>query len=191
MSEEVLENSPQDEENASSSRLVPVSESIKYRRRAQQAESKLQQLEQKLEDLQTQFDNRNEQLATAESHRDEIASQMEELENRTEAERRLFQAGVVDIETASMLLSKKMNFTGPIDTEGLSHNIEQLLLEKPFLRANSGTITSSLPSSTASAKPSQHGSASRLACAAQKAVKTGCRKDIAEYLRLRRVSTNQ
>ena len=52
------------------SRLIPVSEAIKYRRRAQQAESVLQQFEQRLEDTQAQLEERLEQLAKAESQRD-------------------------------------------------------------------------------------------------------------------------
>ena len=48
-------------------KLVPVGESIKYRRRAQQAESKTTELQQQLDDLKGQLEHRNEELAVAEA----------------------------------------------------------------------------------------------------------------------------
>ena len=100
-------------------KLVPVNEAIKYRRRAQQAESRLQQVEQQLNDLRTQFEERLEQLATADAARDEMQHQLEAVRARASAEGALYGAGVVDIEAASALLEKRFSFDDEFDAERL------------------------------------------------------------------------
>ena len=92
-------------------------------------------------------------------------------------------AGVVDIETAGMLLAKRLDLSDPMEPGTLVQNVEQLLLDKPFLH---NAQTGSLPSGTASASPQRPGIASQITQAASRAVETGDRKDVAEYLRLRR-----
>ena len=108
MAQEPVDQKEQVAEQGGGAKLVPVGESIKYRRRAQQAEIRVQEMEQKLNDLQTQLDRRTEELAAAESQRDEATSQLISSENRLVIERLLNEAGVIDLETASLLLSKKM-----------------------------------------------------------------------------------
>jgi len=183
MSEEVVISSEKAETQSGASKLVPVGESIKYRRRAQQAESRIQELEQSLADLQSQLENRNEELASAEAQRDELQHRLSVAENRAVAERILGEAGVVDIETASMLLSKRVDLGEAIDGDALQRSVEQLILDKPFLRK---TASASLPPASASAKPSPPSATARLTDAAERALQTGDRKDVAEYLRLRR-----
>lgn len=189
MSDLILENPSPDESDPSpidstdsDARLVPVAEAIKYRRRAQQAEQRLQELEQRFQDLQSQIQQHGEQLALAEAQRDEAQHQLIVLENRLLAERNLAEAGVVDPETAGLLLAERMDFSEPLEVETLREQIEQLLLEKPFLqRAFTG-----LPTQTASARNSRAGMAARLTQAAQSAAISGNRQDVAHYLRLRR-----
>ena len=56
-------------------------------------------------------------------------------------------------------------------------------MDKPFLRSGQ---ESSLPGATASAKASVPGGFAALADAAERAIASGDRRDVAEYLRLRR-----
>lgn len=129
-----------------------MGESIKYRRRAQQAESRCQQIEQQLKDLQGQMDGRGEELATAEAQRDEAKTQLIVSENYRAAERMLLEAGVADLETACMLLGKRLDFGEDIEDQTLSRGVEQLLLDKPYLLKSA---SASLPPSTASAQAGQ------------------------------------
>lgn len=183
MSEQHSETPEETESRTSGSKLVPVSESIKYRKRAQQAESQSQETEQQLKEAQKQLHDHQEQLATAEAQRDEARLQLTVAENRLIAERMLSESGVVDIETASLLLSKRLNISDQLPQETLVRSVEQLLLDKPFLR---NTNNVSLPPKTASAKGVLAATAAQLAEAADQAIRTGDRRDVAEYLRLRR-----
>ena len=166
-------------------KLVPVAESIKYRRRAQQAEGRLHELEQQLTELRSQADRRTEELATAEAQRDEARVQLVTAGNQRSAERLLAEAGVVDFEAAGLLLAQRMDLSSEPDDEAIRRGVEQLLLDKPFLVRPSAP----LPPATASPRPEKTGSFARLAKAAERAVQTGSRRDVAEYLRLRRQGT--
>jgi hypothetical protein len=163
-------------------KLVPVAESIKYRRRAQQAEGRLHELEQQLTDLRTQLEHRGEELAVAESQRDEARVQLTATANQRCAERLLAEAGVVDFEAAGLLLAKRMDLAGDLEDEAIHRGVEQLLLDKPFLARPSAA----LPPATASPRSERPGSFAQLTRAAEQAVQTGSRRDVAEYLRLRR-----
>ena len=190
MPEDTLENSKpvempaeQTPAPAGEPRLVPVAEAIKYRRRAQQAESHAKEFEQQLQELQSQLQQQNDDLATAEAQRDEVRTQLTVTENRLAAERLLGEAGVIDLDTASMLLSKRVDFAEEIDADKLTASVEELLLDKPFLRAATG---GSLPPKTASARSARITPVRQLTNAAERAARSGSRKDVAEYLRLRR-----
>jgi TolA-binding protein len=163
-------------------KLVPVAESIKYRRRAQQAEERLQQVEQQLKDLQQQVDKRTEEIGQAEAQRDEARQQITEMHNRLAAQRLMGQAGVIDLDAACTLLQGWMDLGDEMDAEAIARGVEGLLLDKPFLRA----ATPPLPPATASARPSAPAGAAQLAQAADRAARSGGRRDIANYLRLRR-----
>jgi len=164
-------------------KLVPVSESIKYRRRAQKAEGRVAEFEQQLTEMQSQLDALGDELARAEAQRDEAAQRLVETENRLTAERLMAMAGVADTETAMLLLSKRIDLTQELAGSAIADAVEELLVDKPFLRSGQG---SSLPGATASAKPAALGGFGALADAAEKAIESGDRRDVAEYLRLRR-----
>jgi hypothetical protein len=166
------------------SRLVPVSESIKYRRRAQQAEAKQQDLQQQLASLQEQVVQAKDQLGAAEAQRDEARSAVTVLENRLVTERLLSQAGVVDVEAANLLLSRRVDLAQELDARQLASQVEQLLIDKPFLRQ----APKGLPGPTAVPRPPAAGSIGQLTHAAKQAILSGDRRDVAEYLRLRRQS---
>jgi hypothetical protein len=173
-------DTPQDE--SGENKLVPVAEAIRYRRRAQQAETRLEQFEQQLQELQSQMTQRDEQLAAADALRDETATQVTILENRLAAERLLGKTGVVDLETADMLLSHRLDFSEPLDGDTLRRGVEQLLLDKPFLRSLGDA---NLPGPTAGVR-GRDNTAAQLSEAAEAAARTGDRRDVARYLRLRR-----
>jgi hypothetical protein len=163
-------------------KLVPVTESIKYRRRAQQAEGRLHELEQQLTDLRAQLEHRGEELAVAEAQRDEARVQLTAAGNQHRAERLLAEAGVVDFEAAGLLLAKRMDLAGDLEDEAIRRGVEQLVLDKPFLVRPAAA----LPRATASVRSERPGSFAQLTRAAERAVQTGNRRDVAEYLRLRR-----
>jgi len=176
-------SAPAADEQADEGRMVPVAEAIRYRRRAQQAEGKLQEIEQQLEASRSQIQQRDDELARAEAQRDEACTQLTVVENRLTAERMLSQAGVVDIDTASMLLSKRLELGEEVEPEAMARSVEQLLLDKPFLR---GVATASLPPRTTGARDAAVSNGARLAQAAEAAATSGDRRDVANYLRLRR-----
>ncbi len=180
---ENTEHSSQAEPNLDEQKLVPVGESIKYRHRAQQAEGRVEEVEQQLKEMQSQLDAHGDQLAQAEAQRDEAASRLVETENRLTAERLMATAGLAETETAMLLLSKHVDLTQALDDGALTDAVEELLVDKPFLRAGQVSL---LPGSTASAKPTAPGGFGALADAAERAIETGDRRDVAEYLRLRR-----
>lgn len=168
---------------AKEQKLVPVNEAIRYRRRAQQAEAMLKETEQQLKDAQAQLAERMEQLATAEAQRDELQHQLNSLQVRLQAEKMFRSAGVSDIETAMALLEKRIKLEDETDDAKLRGAIEQLIQDKPILVST----PPNLPGKTASARIDGAGMASRLAASANKAMMTGNRRDLAEYLRLRRL----
>ncbi len=167
-------------------KLVPVGEAIKYRRRAQQAETRLQQIEQQLNEVQAQMAERLEQLATAEAQRDEMQHQLESDRARISAERRFHGAGVIDIDAAMTLLEKRIDLAGEIDGEQLAQAVDALLQDKPFLAAP----LAALPGKTASQRLPAPGASAGLARAASKAASTGNARDLAAYLHLRRQAQN-
>lgn len=172
------ETAPED-----STKRVPVAESIKYRRRAQAAEAQIEELQQKLQDVTNSLDGRAEELAQAEAQRDEAQQRITSLENRMTVERMLAEVRAVDIETASMLLAQRLDFSEPIESETLQRSVEQLLLDKPFLLGPLPAGTMPPVSASGVADTSEAGGVHR---AARRAVETGSRRDVAEYLRLRR-----
>ena len=168
-------------------KLVPVAESIKYRRRAQQAEERLQQVEQQLKDVQQQIEQRADEIAQAEAQRDEARQQIVEMHNRILAQRLMGQSGVIDLEAACTLLQGRLDLGEELDEQAIAQGVEGLLLDKPFLRASSPP----LPPATASARMAPGAGAAQLAQAADRAARSGGRKDVANYLRLRRQSCPQ
>ena len=175
---EPVENQPSSE---ASDKLVPVGESIKYRRRAQQAEGRMTQLEQQLTQLQEQLQTRGDELATAEAQRDEARQQMTQQNNQFSADRLLIQAGVVDLEAAHLLLQNRVDLGDELEPAEIEQAVQQLLVDKPFLRGGSA-----LPPRSASARRPVMSLTARIASAADRAVASGDRRDVAEYLRLRR-----
>ena len=152
---------------AENEKLVPVGESIRYRKRAQSAERKLEQL--------------GEQLAQANSQAAALSEQLEDIRGEQELTRKLTAAGVVDSEAAVAIAKARMRNKPDADVDGI---VEQLKREKQYLFADVGRTVSS--TRTAGAKERTANPQAVLAKAAKKACVTGNRTDLQEYLRLRR-----
>ena len=190
MSQETLEHAQPDaasetpvaQDSGAEPRLVPVAESIKYRRRAQQAEERLQQIEQQLKETQQQIQRGSEEIAQAQEQRDEARRQITEMHNRLLAQRVMSRAGVIDLDAACTLLQSRMDLCEKLDDDAIAQGVEGLLLDKPFLRP----APHPLPPATASARTPAAKDTAQLAQAADRAARSGGRKDIANYLRLRR-----
>ncbi len=150
-----------------STRLVPVAESIRYRKRAQSAEKKLEVL--------------TEQLAEAKSQTDKMSEQLSTIQTEQKLTHKLVAAGAVDLETATLIAKARMQNQNETDVDGV---IEQLKKEKQYLF--SGTGGSVTPQKTAGARERVANTQTVLERAAKKAATTGNRTDLHEYLKLRR-----
>jgi len=151
-------------------KLVPVVESIRYRKRAQSAEKKVEAL--------------TEQLVEAKSQVTTMSEQLSNIQAEQKLTRKLAAAGTVDLETAVLLAKVRMEGQTEADLDGV---IERLKKEKQYLFAGvSGAVTAK---KTAGAKESAYGRTNNqtvLERAAKKAATTGNRTDLQEYLKLRR-----
>lgn len=195
MTEESIEPAEMEEDAAAEAesrasgqeKVVPVGESIRYRGRAQQAEKKTQQLEQQLREAQAQIEQRLEQLASAEAQRDEMADRITRIEHQRRLEQVLLNCGVHDVEAATLLLEKGGTLSPDSDEPAIQAAVEKLLLNRPHLCSRpAGT----LPQKTAGEKRRPTPQA-QLVRTAERAARSGDRRDIAEYLRLRRQLASQ
>ena len=148
-------------------KLVPVAESIRYRKRAQSAEKKVETLA--------------EQLAQAKSQVSEMAKELRSIQVEQKLMHKLAAAGTIDLETAVLIAKAKVEAETEADLDGA---IEQLKKEKQYLFA--GTNTATTAKKTAGAKDRVQNSQTILERAAKKAATTGNRTDLQEYLKLRR-----
>lgn len=148
-------------------KLVPVAESIRYRKRAQSAEKKIEALA--------------EELAEVKARASEMAEQLSATQTEQELTRKLAAAGTLDMETAVLLARAKLGTGGQADLDGV---VEQLRKEKQYLFAGEQQAAATVK--TAGAKDRMQSSQVILERAAKRAATTGNRTDLQEYLRLRR-----
>jgi uncharacterized protein YhaN len=154
--------------NIDNTRFVPVTESIRYRKRAQSAEKKLETL--------------SEQLAQAKEQTTKLTGQLNSIRSEQELMRRLSAEATVDLEAAVIIAKAKMQ--GKDDAD-LNELIKQIKKEKPYLFYNN-SMEAAATQKTAAAKERLPNSRSVLERAAKKAATTGNRTDLQEYLKLRR-----
>jgi len=149
------------------SRLVPVTESIRYRKRAQNAEKKVEELTELLSQSQKQASNLNGQL--------------NDIRTEQKLTQKLIAAGAVDVESAVLLAKARMQEQGDTDVNDL---VEQLKQDKEYLFKNSRENVTS--TRTSGAKDRTNDVYAVLASAARKAANSGSRRDLHEYLKARR-----
>ncbi len=147
--------------NPEPERLVPVSESIRYRKRAQAAERQTQALQERV----------NEMTGTLAENEQALAS----MERRQRIDALLSDADTMDLEAARLLTEAAV---AQMDQPDVDFAVADLRRHKPYLfRAKHRT---------ASAMGAEPQEAAPLDDAAEQAVASGNRRDLLRYLRLRR-----
>jgi len=173
-----------------------IQESIKYRRRAQEAERRAEALEAEIEELRQARDERasaiDADLAQAKAETEALRLRLETVEHDRHLEHELVRAGCADTETALALSRERLGGNPP--PEDLAAFARSLLEEKPHLRGETGNIPAhgsrgsrGLPPRTAAVKPAGD-SAPRRATErlATEARRTGNPRDLMAYMRVRR-----
>lgn len=144
-------------------RLVPVSEAIRYRKRAQAAEQEIELLRGKLKQVEGELTEAQRTAAY--------------LERRQRIDELLAESEAIDLEAARLLTEHAV---AQMDEPDVKLAVEDLRRRKPYLfrqRIASG-------SGAMAVRPS--GDAEPAEEAAQRAVQTGDRRDLLRYLRVRR-----
>jgi len=171
---------------------VLIQESIKYRRRAQDAERRVEALEAELAALQGGRDQHaaglQAQLDQALAETESLRQRLADLQRDRDLERALARAGAADIETALALARQRLaNADAPDDLGAFA---KALLEEKPHLRGvprPPAARPAALPPKTSGAKPAGTDAprrvADRLADRARTSGRTG---DVMAYMRARR-----
>jgi len=165
--EDVLAETEAGQGDGESLKLVPVAESIRYRKRAQSAEKKVENLA--------------EQLAQTKAQASEMAEQLNNVRVEQKLMRKLAAAGAIDLETVVLIAKARIEGEKEADLDGV---IEQLKKEKKYLFGGTGAAATA--KKTAAAKDRMQNSQTILERAAKKAATTGSRTDLQEYLKLRR-----
>ncbi|MEO0474487.1 MAG: hypothetical protein AAF085_00765 [Planctomycetota bacterium] len=145
-------------------KLVPVTEAIRYRKRAQAAE-------QQLEGLQAQLSEAQQRIEQAEQH-------VDALERRQRIDALLAEADAIDLDAARLLTEAVVQ---QMDEPDVIEAVEDLRRHKPYLFHPDSTSADGL-----ALAPQIEGADSPLAQAAEQAQHSGDRRDLLRYLRLRR-----
>ncbi len=164
--EGVVQAAQDEQVNADDVKLVPVAESIRYRKRAQGAEKRVEELTGELEE------------ARAEAKK--LAGELAATQREQELMKRLASEGTRDLEAAVALAKARLAKDEKSDLAGV---VEQLKKEKSYLFSDKalGAVTMK----TSPAKEQRNGAGS-LERAAKRAAGTGNRSDLQEYMRRRR-----
>lgn len=170
-----------------------LQESIKYRRRAQEAERRAEAQEAEIQDLRQARDDRTasleEELIAARSEADALRGRLDGTERDRGLERELLRAGCIDPEAALAVARERLG-AGPVPDD-LAAFTRGLLDEKPHLRGDlpggSARTAAALPPPTAAARPAGAAAPQRAALRlADQARQTGNPRDLMAYMRARR-----
>jgi len=156
------------ESEAEGLRLVPVSESIRYRRRAQVAEKQNEALSEELAQAKSEAAKAGEELSRARTERELMG--------------KLSAAGAMDLEAAVVLAKARLEASEGAEVDKV---VEALRKEKGYLFGGAGEAGHSARK-TAGAKDRVSSNQTVLERAAKRAAATGRRADLQEYLKLRR-----
>ena len=155
-----------EDEGASSEKLVPVGEAIRYRKRAQSVEKEAAALEQ--------------QLRISKEENGQLSGELNEMKLEQRLTTSLMAAGVSDLEAAILMAKVRMK-SSDSDIDSV---VEQLRKEKSYLFEVPEMVTA--PSKTAGVKERKPGGHSALERAAKRAAESGNRADVQEFMRVRR-----
>jgi len=166
--ESLLETTEEhDVDGNDAAKLVPVTESIRYRRRAQSAEKKSEGL--------------TEELAEANQKIARMSQDLSDLQIEQKLARKLAAAGAKDLEAAVLVAKTRMEGKPEADIDAC---VEQLRREKAYLF--DGLTETATFRKTAGARDRAKQTQTALEKAAKKAASTGSRADLQHYLKLRR-----
>jgi hypothetical protein len=173
-----------------------VQESIKYRRRAQEAERRAEALETEVQALREAQDDRagalEQELAQVRGEAETLRRQVETVQRERSLERELARAGCADTETALALAHQRLADGQP--PEDLAAFARSLLEEKPHLRTAADMparvpATRGLPPRTVAPQPPAHAAPRRMADRlAEQARQSGSSTDLMAYMRARRAT---
>jgi len=157
--------------------LVPVSEAIRYRKRAQAAEQQVQEL--------------RARSGQQEREQQEMAARLTAARREAELTREMMKAGAVDVEAGVLLAGRRLEARSEGDDErSIGEVISELRRERPWLFREAGSDGGGgAAGPTAGVRGRQAGGQAtlgRLGGLAQRAQESGTRRDMQEYLRLRR-----
>lgn len=152
-----------DERPESADRLVPVSEAIRYRRRAQQAEQQFEQMRRELEQT-------RQRLA-------ETDAQVTRLERRQRIDQLLAESDTIDMQAARLLTESAIEAMDEPDVEAA---VADLRRHKPYLFGRSSLAGAPTMGTDGVIE------ADVVSTAQQEATTSGHRRDLLRYLRLRR-----
>jgi TolA-binding protein len=152
-----------DDRSDAAERLVPVSEAIRYRRRAQQAEQQFEQMQRELEQT-------RQRLA-------ETDAQVMRLERRQRIDQLLAESDTIDMQAARLLTESAIEAMDEPDVESA---VEELRRRKPYLFGRATLAGAATMGAEGVIE------ADAVSTAQQEAVTSGHRRDLLRYLRLRR-----
>jgi len=173
-----------------------VQESIRYRRRAQEAERRAEALETEVQALREAQDDHagalEQELAQVRGEAETLRRQVETVQRERSLERELARAGCTDTETALALAHQRLADGQP--PEDLAAFARSLLEEKPHLRTAADVparvpATHGLPPRTVAPQPPAHAAPRRIADRlAEQARQSGSSTDLMAYMRARRAT---
>lgn len=166
MSQTAAEREFQDD-GADHDSKVLIAESIRYRKRAQNAE-------QRVGDLAGQLTEANQRI-------EQLSGDLEGLQLDRKLTGKLTSAGATDLEAAVLIAKDRLAKQSSAD---IDECIKQLKVEKDYLFAQASHVVT--PRRTAGVKDRIAPGKTMLERAATKAAKTGNRTDLQQYLKLRR-----
>lgn len=150
-------------EDAASEKLVPVSEAIRYRKRAQTAEQRLGDVQAQLEALQGQLDAAHQTVG--------------HLERRQQIDALLAESDAIDMEAARLLTERAV---AQMSEPDVKLAVRDLRRHKPYL------FRQRMAGGHGAMAPRLHDDEALADHAAEQAMHTGDRRDLLHYLRLRR-----
>jgi len=160
-----------EDEGLGGDRLVPVGESIRYRKRAQTAEKKLQEL--------------SEQLNESKVDGEKLKVELEAMRLEKQLSNCLVSAGVNDLETAMLVVRERMDGKSAKDVDSV---VEQVRNEKGYLF--DVLEMGAAAERTSGVKDRSSVGKGVLESVAKRAAVSGSRADVQEYMRVRRRHRN-
>ena len=150
--------------------LVPVTEAIRYRKRAQAAEQQLDEIKGQLQDTRVELSQAKQTV--------------DALDRRAQIDQLLTESDALDLEVASLLTEAAVTM---MDEPDIKLAVEDLKRHKPYLFRSKRTGEAS-PVSPMAGHPPRSNVGRTQRNAADRAAATGDRRDLLRYLRLRRTT---